>query len=197
MSPAGAGAVARRPRPARHRSRPPRATGADRRRVPRCRRCPSGGRARQHEGRVASAPTSSACTSPATSTRSSDSQRRAGAISIPTHRYRRGRSRPRCSRPAAASPRSSRSERGEAEAALRRRRARPGTTPPVHAVKGSACSTTSRIAAATLADEGERVLVVDWDVHHGNGTQDIFWDDDRVLYVSTHQWPRTRVGPRL
>jgi acetoin utilization deacetylase AcuC-like enzyme len=31
--------------------------------------------------------------------------------------------------------------------------------------------------------------VIDWDVHHGNGTQDIFWDDDRVLYVSTHQWP--------
>ena len=45
------------------------------------------------------------------------------------------------------------------------------------------------VAAAALADEGERVLVVDWDVHHGNGTQDIFWDDARVLYVSTHQSP--------
>ena len=45
------------------------------------------------------------------------------------------------------------------------------------------------IAAARLADKGERVVVVDWDVHHGNGTQDIFWDDARVLYVSTHQWP--------
>lgn len=45
------------------------------------------------------------------------------------------------------------------------------------------------IAAATLADQGERVLVLDWDVHHGNGTQDIFWNDPRVLYVSTHQWP--------
>jgi acetoin utilization deacetylase AcuC-like enzyme len=45
------------------------------------------------------------------------------------------------------------------------------------------------VAAAKLADDGERVLVVDWDVHHGNGTQDIFWDDARVLYVSTHQWP--------
>ena len=33
------------------------------------------------------------------------------------------------------------------------------------------------------------MLVVDWDVHHGNGTQDIFWDDPRVMYVSTHQWP--------
>jgi acetoin utilization deacetylase AcuC-like enzyme len=45
------------------------------------------------------------------------------------------------------------------------------------------------IAATQLADAGERVLIVDWDVHHGNGTQDIFWDDPRVLYVSTHQWP--------
>jgi acetoin utilization deacetylase AcuC-like enzyme len=45
------------------------------------------------------------------------------------------------------------------------------------------------VAAAALAGEGERVLVVDWDVHHGNGTQDIFWDDPNVLYVSTHQSP--------
>jgi acetoin utilization deacetylase AcuC-like enzyme len=45
------------------------------------------------------------------------------------------------------------------------------------------------VAAAELAASGERVLVLDWDVHHGNGTQAIFWDDPRVLYVSTHQWP--------
>lgn len=45
------------------------------------------------------------------------------------------------------------------------------------------------ITAAALADRGERVLIVDWDVHHGNGTQEIFWDDPRVMYVSTHQWP--------
>ena len=45
------------------------------------------------------------------------------------------------------------------------------------------------VAGATLAARGERVLIVDWDVHHGNGTQAIFWDDPRVLYVSTHQWP--------
>jgi acetoin utilization deacetylase AcuC-like enzyme len=32
-----------------------------------------------------------------------------------------------------------------------------------------------------------RVLIVDWDVHHGNGTQDIFADDPSVLYISTHQ----------
>jgi acetoin utilization deacetylase AcuC-like enzyme len=35
----------------------------------------------------------------------------------------------------------------------------------------------------------ERVAIVDWDVHHGNGTQDIFWDDPSVVYCSTHQMP--------
>ena len=35
----------------------------------------------------------------------------------------------------------------------------------------------------------ERVLIVDWDVHHGNGTQDIFWTDDSVFFFSTHQSP--------
>jgi acetoin utilization deacetylase AcuC-like enzyme len=34
-----------------------------------------------------------------------------------------------------------------------------------------------------------RVAIVDWDVHHGNGTQDMFWDDDSVLFVSLHEWP--------
>ena len=33
----------------------------------------------------------------------------------------------------------------------------------------------------------ERVLIVDWDVHHGNGTQDIFYDDPHVLYMSFHE----------
>jgi acetoin utilization deacetylase AcuC-like enzyme len=45
------------------------------------------------------------------------------------------------------------------------------------------------IAAAALIERGERVLIVDWDVHHGNGTQEIFYDDPRVLFVSMHQWP--------
>src|SRR5258706_9477237 len=45
------------------------------------------------------------------------------------------------------------------------------------------------IAAAALTAVGERVLIVDWDVHHGNGTQDIFWDDPGVMYVSTHESP--------
>jgi acetoin utilization deacetylase AcuC-like enzyme len=45
------------------------------------------------------------------------------------------------------------------------------------------------VAAAALVERGERVLVVDYDAHHGNGTQDIFWDDGRVAYVSFHQHP--------
>jgi acetoin utilization deacetylase AcuC-like enzyme len=35
----------------------------------------------------------------------------------------------------------------------------------------------------------ERIAIVDWDVHHGNGTQAIFWDDPSVFFVSMHQWP--------
>ena len=34
-----------------------------------------------------------------------------------------------------------------------------------------------------------KVLIADWDVHHGNGTQDIFYEDGSVLYFSTHEWP--------
>ena len=35
----------------------------------------------------------------------------------------------------------------------------------------------------------KRVLIMDWDVHHGNGTQKAFYDDERVLYISTHRYP--------
>jgi acetoin utilization deacetylase AcuC-like enzyme len=45
------------------------------------------------------------------------------------------------------------------------------------------------VGAAELAARGQRVAIVDWDVHHGNGTQDIFYDDPDVLYVSTHEYP--------
>jgi acetoin utilization deacetylase AcuC-like enzyme len=43
------------------------------------------------------------------------------------------------------------------------------------------------IAAAHLTREGSRVAIIDWDAHHGNGTQEIFWYDESVLYVSIHQ----------
>ncbi len=45
------------------------------------------------------------------------------------------------------------------------------------------------VAAAALADRGERPIVVDVDAHHGNGTQDVFYDDPRVLFVSFHEYP--------
>ncbi|MEQ4598458.1 MAG: histone deacetylase family protein, partial [Methylobacteriaceae bacterium] len=42
---------------------------------------------------------------------------------------------------------------------------------------------------ARVVHGAERVAIVDWDVHHGNGSQDIFWDDPSVLFCSTHQMP--------
>ena len=45
------------------------------------------------------------------------------------------------------------------------------------------------VAATALADAGERVVIVDYDAHHGNGTQDIFYSDSRVMFISFHQWP--------
>ncbi len=44
-------------------------------------------------------------------------------------------------------------------------------------------------AAGARAQGAARVAIVDWDVHHGNGTQDIFWDDPTVMYLSVHQFP--------
>jgi acetoin utilization deacetylase AcuC-like enzyme len=45
------------------------------------------------------------------------------------------------------------------------------------------------ITAAALAARGERVLVLDYDAHHGNGTQEAFYSDARIAYVSFHEWP--------
>jgi acetoin utilization deacetylase AcuC-like enzyme len=45
------------------------------------------------------------------------------------------------------------------------------------------------VTAAELRARGERVAIVDIDAHHGNGTQEIFYGDPDVLYVSFHEWP--------
>ena len=45
----------------------------------------------------------------------------------------------------------------------------------------------ARFAQAELGVE--RIAILDWDVHHGNGTQEIFLRDDSVLFVSLHEWP--------
>lgn len=79
-------------------------------------------------------------------------------------------------------------DRGEADVAF------AGSRPPGHHAEaatamGFCLFNNVAVAAAALVDRGERVAIVDWDVHHGNGTQDIFYDDPDVLYVSTHQSP--------
>lgn len=42
---------------------------------------------------------------------------------------------------------------------------------------------------ATSEFDADRVLIVDWDVHHGNGTQAMFWEEERVGFFSIHRWP--------
>ena len=79
-------------------------------------------------------------------------------------------------------------DRGEGDAAF------VAVRPPGHHAKrdhamGFCLINNVAVTAAALADRGERVLIVDWDAHHGNGTQDTFYADDRVAYVSMHEYP--------
>eukprot|EP00630_Chrysocystis_fragilis_P002518 CAMPEP_0197393494 /NCGR_PEP_ID=MMETSP1165-20131217/4349_1 /TAXON_ID=284809 /ORGANISM="Chrysocystis fragilis, Strain CCMP3189" /LENGTH=188 /DNA_ID=CAMNT_0042919159 /DNA_START=732 /DNA_END=1298 /DNA_ORIENTATION=- len=66
--------------------------------------------------------------------------------------------------------------------------------PPGHhaensSMKGFCLFNNASVAVASaLADGVKRVLLIDWDVHHGNGSQHIFEDDDRVLFVSLHRY---------
>jgi len=61
---------------------------------------------------------------------------------------------------------------------------------PDHAMGFCLFSNVAVAARHAIAAHGvERVLVLDWDVHHGNGTQAAFYDSDAVLFVSLHRWP--------
>lgn len=46
------------------------------------------------------------------------------------------------------------------------------------------------VAAHALTERGEKVAIIDFDAHHGNGTQDVFYDRDDVLFVSMHEYPQ-------
>lgn len=79
-------------------------------------------------------------------------------------------------------------EAGEADAAFLALRppghhARPG------AAMGFCLFNNVAVTAAALVERGERVLVLDWDAHHGNGTQEAFYGSAEVLFVSLHQYP--------
>jgi len=68
--------------------------------------------------------------------------------------------------------------------------------PPGHHAEGNRamgfCLFNNVALAAEYAQKHhglKKILIVDWDLHHGNGTQRSFWDNDQVLYFSTHQYP--------
>mmetsp|Transcript_95036 Transcript_95036/g.271757 ORF Transcript_95036/g.271757 Transcript_95036/m.271757 type:complete len:299 (+) Transcript_95036:170-1066(+) len=73
----------------------------------------------------------------------------------------------------------------------------PGHHAEAHCCKGFCFFNNVAVAAAVARKQWgvERVLIVDWDVHHGNGTQHMFENDPSVLYFSTHRYDRGKFYP--
>ena len=127
--------------------------------------------------------------------------RPAAASSTPTRSSARARSRRRCTPRAAPSSWSTCCSTATAPYGVQRP---PSARPPRRARRArwaSACSTTSPSPRSTRSTRTgcERVMILDWDVHHGNGTNDIFHASAEVLFVSIHQsplYPGTGAGRR-
>lgn len=79
-------------------------------------------------------------------------------------------------------------ERGEGEAAFLAVRP-PGHHATRDRAMGFCLFNNIGVTAAALAARGKTVAIVDWDVHHGNASQDMFYGSREVLYVSTHEFP--------
>ena len=65
----------------------------------------------------------------------------------------------------------------------------PGHHAERHQAMGFCLFNNIAVTAAYLVSLGQRVAIVDWDVHHGNGTQHTFWTEPDVLYLSLHEFP--------